>query len=113
MIATTPTLSVAQIARQSPPTKDGRPVHPSTVNKWITRGVKLPDKSILKLRAIRYPGGWSVSPDDLDQFLATLTAVALGEDAPESDSAPAPIAARRRRELDAVDRQLEADGLGM
>lgn len=102
-------MCLSQVAALCPPTKYGRPVHPSTVNKWITKGVKLRDKSRWRLLATKYPGGWMVRPEDLDSFLSRYTSDALGED--PSETAPAAPSASRRRELVLVDRELDAAGL--
>jgi hypothetical protein len=104
-------LSVRKTAAKIASTKTNNSVHPSTINKWITRGVKLPDGSNLKLRAVKYPGGWKIREEDIQVFLDAYTAAALGED--PSEPAPATPSAARRRELARVDRDLAARGLGM
>jgi hypothetical protein len=55
------------------------------------------------------PGGWVVFKSDIDKFLDRYATAAAGAPVP----ARGPVAARRHRELDLVDRRLEALGLGM
>jgi hypothetical protein len=104
-------LTPVQVAALCPPIKAGQPVHPATVCRWITRGVRLADETILRLAATRYPGGWAISPDALNGFLAALTAAALGEETGEPTDDPATPSARRRKELAGVDRDLDALGI--
>jgi hypothetical protein len=109
-------LSLRQAAERTPPTKGDKPVHPSTVGKWVTRGVRLRDGSRLRLAAIRYPGGWKLTADSLAAFLDRLTADSLGEDSasgPSDAPEPARVTAGRRHELARVDRELASRGLGM
>jgi hypothetical protein len=74
-------LTPAQIAALSPMLKAGLPVHASTVTRWIKQGVRRADGTILRLAAIRYPGGWAIATEALDEFLAALTRDALRESA--------------------------------
>ena len=109
--ATRKFLSLREVAQRSPPGKGDRPVHPQTVQGWIVEGVQAVDGRIVRLRGVRWPSGWKVAEDDLAAFLAELTAIALGEDAPPSpEAAPAPSTARRR-ELADVDRGLDQAGI--
>jgi hypothetical protein len=102
--------SLAQAARGIPPTKGDTPVHPSTLTRWITKGVRKADGTLTKLRACRSPGGWKVTEEALDEFLDELTRAALGETTPTN--APAVrTSARRQRELKRVDRQLDKAGI--
>jgi hypothetical protein len=59
------------------------------------------------LRATRYPGGWSLTEADLDEFTDALTADRLGDAAPAPPRSPA----RRTRDLARVDRELAHMGL--
>jgi hypothetical protein len=58
--------------------------HPSGPLRWITRGALLTSGERIKLVASRTPGGWRVRREDLDAFLAILTADRLR---PEETSA--------------------------
>jgi hypothetical protein len=102
-----PYRSLAQAVRRLPPTRGDRPVHVSTLTRWITRGVRAADGSIVKLDARRFPGGWKVTDEALDLFLEALTHAALGR--PEPAEAPIRTPSRRRAaELARVDRALDA-----
>jgi len=52
----------------------GSPVYPSTVSRWILRGVRLPDGSRLKLRAIRLGSKWHVTAEWMREFFESHTA---------------------------------------
>jgi hypothetical protein len=107
-------LSLSQAARRVPPTKNDRPVHASTISRWVRLGCKLGDGTIIKLRATRFPGGWKVTEEALDEFLGRLTRAALGESGyPASPSVESPgfvVPIGRRQELDRVDRELDRLG---
>jgi hypothetical protein len=102
-----PGLSLAEVASRVLPTRPGRLVHPSTISRWIRRGVSLADGRKLRLKACRHPNGWSIDPRDLEWFLAAITASALHEAEPDPPT-PTPSHARRQ-ELAAVDRDLDRD----
>src|SRR4051794_33170559 len=72
---------VSEIARRIEPSRSGRPVHPSTVVRWITKGVRLQSGVILKLKAKRFPGHWAVSEEDFNDFVEILTTDRCGEPA--------------------------------
>jgi hypothetical protein len=101
-------MRVGQAAAQVQSTKKAGTVHSTTILKWIKVGVGLPDGGRLWLRATKRPGGWMITQADLDAFLEMYAAAAA-----EEVSSPAPVGDRRRKELDAVDRRLEAVGLGV
>jgi hypothetical protein len=97
--------SLAAAARRIPSFRNGKPTHPSTLARWISRGIRLPDGSALKLAARRYPGGWAVCDEAVDDFIDRLTAARTGETVEGIPAAPA--ASRKafehaERELDKV-----------
>jgi hypothetical protein len=102
--------SLPQAVRRIPPTKGNRPVHTSTLTRWITKGVRKADGVVIKLRARRFPGGWKVADQAIDEFLDELTRAALAQTEPAAAPAPA-ISPRRQRELDRVDAELDAAGI--
>jgi hypothetical protein len=67
-------LSISQAARLLPPGREGKPVHPSTVLRWILAG-----SGGVRLEARRMGSRWVTSREALDRFSAALTARALGE----------------------------------
>src|SRR5690349_6458805 len=72
-------LSLPQAARLVPPNKGARPVHPSTLTRWILDGVRLSDGSRVRLKAKRFPLGWKTIAEWIDEFVETITADALRE----------------------------------
>jgi hypothetical protein len=105
-------LSLAEVSARLPPTRGGRPVHVQTIRNWIVDGRKVPDGRIFHLLGTRFPHGWRVLPEDLDDFLAQLTAACMGIDDPSGPPALAPTTEARARELSRTDRELDAIGLG-
>jgi hypothetical protein len=65
-------LYFSQAARQVPlpPSREGRPLHQSTIFRWATRGIKLPSGEVLKLEAARVSGKMLTTLAALHRFLA-------------------------------------------
>jgi hypothetical protein len=103
-------LSLAQAARRFPPTKREKPVHVSTVTRWIMKGVRSASGAIIKLEARRFPGGWKVTTEAIDDFLDKLTAAALVRSPPGGPEG-VELSARRQRELARVRDQCAAKGM--
>ncbi len=68
-IATETLLTPAQAARLRPGIRRGRPTHPSTVFRWIARGVRGH-----RLEAVRLGGHLFTSVEALQRFAERLTA---------------------------------------
>jgi hypothetical protein len=66
-------LTCPQLARRGPSTRQGKPLHPSTVLRWILQGVKTPDGRRVKLEACRYGGRWVSSLAAFQRFLEAQT----------------------------------------
>ena len=47
--------------------------------RWITKGVKAANGTVVRLEARRFPGGWKVADQAIEEFLDKLTAAALSE----------------------------------
>ena len=60
-------LSPAEIARELN-------LHPSAPVRWCNRGAVLSDQTRIHLKHIRLPGGVRIKREDLDAFIAALTA---------------------------------------
>lgn len=73
-ISTERLVTLAQAARIRPPGRRGRPTHPSTVYRWISRGVKGQ-----KLEAVRLGGTLYTSAEALQRFADRLTSAAPSE----------------------------------
>lgn len=54
-------------------TRPGKNVHPSTVSRWILKGVKTPDGRRVKLRAVRLGWAWYTTRAWLDEFITAST----------------------------------------
>jgi hypothetical protein len=102
-----PFLSLQQASRLIPPTKGDRPVHPSTLTKWIRFGVRSGDGATVRLKARKFPGGWKVTSAAIEDFLDDLTRAALAVDS----AAIAPTPARRQKELAGIAAECKAAGL--
>src|SRR5262245_61514796 len=98
------TLGLAEAARRIPPTRNGVPVHPSTLTRWILAGAAAPDGRRVRLEAVRLGGRWVTSEEAIYRFALALTA---GVD-PASAGRP-PSAGLR--EAERAGRELEGRGL--
>jgi len=59
--------------------KTGKRLNPATPTRWAFRGKRLKrDGSILRLKAWRLGQTWYTSLEDLNEFIAALTADSLG-----------------------------------
>lgn len=66
-------LGLAQAAALLPPGRNGRPVSPSTLVRWIVDGVAGPDGTLVRLEAIRLGGRWVTDEDAIRAFAERLT----------------------------------------
>jgi hypothetical protein len=98
----------AAVARSLPPFRSGRPVHPSTISRWRSPGVKRRDGTWITLRAVRLPSGWVTTLEWVRTFIRDVTAERTGRPASVPEI---PITTRRRREIERVDRELDALGI--
>lgn len=73
-----PYLSPAQVGRLY--SRDGKPLHPTTVARWILRGAATRAGKRIRLAALRRPGGWLILQADVEAFLAELGASGGGAD---------------------------------
>jgi hypothetical protein len=98
----------AEVARSLPSSRAGKPVHPSTISRWRSPGVKRQDGSRITLRAVRLPSGWVTTLEWVREFIDAVTAEKAGQ------AAPAPTIrtpARRRREIERANRELDDIGI--
>jgi hypothetical protein len=99
-------LSLAQAARRLPSARQGRPVSPSCLWRWIARGIILPDGRCVRLEAARLADRWLTSEPAIERFVARQT--------PQTDTEPmsAPRApTQRRRASEQAARQLDEIGI--
>jgi hypothetical protein len=66
-------LSLAAAARLVPPARGGKRCHLSTILRWITKGSKAPDGSVIRLEGRRLGGRWLTSKEALKRFSDLLT----------------------------------------
>ena len=91
-IATETVLTLAAAARLRPPSRRGRPTHPSTLARWALRGLRG-----TRLEVIRIGGQMYTSVEAIQRFAERLTAV--GE-----------VPVTPKRQADATDRELARRG---
>ena len=101
-------LPFLEIARQIPSSRNGKPVHVATIGRWREPGVRAKNGSRIKLRCVRFPGGWRTTVEWVRQFLDAVTLDRSGEAAPTP--APIRLSARRRREIERAKRELAEAG---
>jgi hypothetical protein len=103
-------IGLHEAAKIPPSFREGKPTHVSTMIRWIAKGVKLANGEIVRLEALRCGGRWITSVEAVARFMQALTDGALH--APkETPATPIRTTRQRRRELEQVDRQLDAAGL--
>jgi hypothetical protein len=99
-------IPLAAAVKLVPPARSGKRCHLSTLLRWIMRGCKAPDGSLVKLEAIRLGNRWMTSRQALQRFAERLTPRT------DSSSAPAPrTAVYRRRASERAAADLERMGL--
>jgi hypothetical protein len=106
-IESCPYRSLSQIARRIPSTKGDGAVHTATLTRWILRGVRVADGTVIKLEARKFPGGWKVTEEAVEHFLDRLTSAALGDDSKPESIRPSMA---RQKELARVDVELASCG---
>jgi Protein of unknown function (DUF1580) len=72
--STTETLRpFAEAAGRLPSLRGGKPVHPATVWRWASRGVRGRDGSLVRLEAIKIGGTCCTSDEALARFFRALS----------------------------------------
>jgi hypothetical protein len=66
--------SLAEAARRLPALRGSKPVNPSTVWRWTTRGVRNRDGVLVRLETIKLGGTCCTSDQALVRFFRALTA---------------------------------------
>ena len=72
--------SFAEAARRLPALRRSKPVNPSTLWRWTTRGVRARDGLLVRLEAIKVGGTCCTSDQALQRFFRALSA----DDSPPS-----------------------------
>lgn len=86
-----------------PRRRAGKRPHVSTLHRWSTSGCRG-----VKLETIRFGGTLCTSLEAIQRFANCLTARDRGH-----ESAPVVTPARRRREIERANRELDAVGIGV
>ena|SRR5437016_13994703 len=99
------TLRLAEAARIVGKGRGGKPLHESTVLRWILRGVPGPDGERVRLEGLRLGGHWITSREAIQRFAEALT--------PDLGAAPrlARSPTARKRSSEAAGRRLEKLGI--
>jgi hypothetical protein len=66
--------SFAEAARRLPALRVGKPVNPSTVWRWTTRGVRARNGALVRLESIKVGGTCCTSDEALFRFFRALSA---------------------------------------
>src|SRR6478672_11134742 len=72
--------------------RNGRPVHVTTILRWISTGQRAPGGNIVHLEGIRIGGSWRTSREALQRFAEQLTPRVESDPQPSSQTS-----AKRRR----------------
>jgi hypothetical protein len=83
-------LSMGEAGRIIPALRGQKRTDPATIWRWVNRGHKLPDGSVLKLEAAKMAGRWLTSKPALGRFLERITAASI----PQSEDTTPPVQAR-------------------
>jgi hypothetical protein len=94
-----------------PSFREGKPTHISTPLRHITKGTKLPSGEIVRLEGARLGGRWITTVEAVQRFVEKLTQAALGEEQNEPPTVRPSHSARRQRELERVDGELDEAGI--
>lgn len=65
--------SLSAVRHRFPGTRTNPSLHLATMIRWCTRGIRQPDGSRVRLRAIRVGSRWLTSDAWVDEFIAVLT----------------------------------------
>jgi hypothetical protein len=103
-------IGLQEAVKLYPPFREGTPTHISTPLRHITKGIELPSGEVVRLEGARLGGRWITTVEAVQRFVERLTAATLGEYMPAEPSTVRP-SARRQRELDRVDRELDKAGI--
>jgi hypothetical protein len=93
---------LSTVRARFPGTRTNGLLHLSTLIRWCTRGIRLPDGSRVRLRSIRVGCRWLTTDAWVDEFIAVLTAAHVDQD----DTSTIRTPARRQLDSEAAGRKL-------
>lgn len=99
-------IPLAEAAKLLPSCRRGRPIHPSTLARWATRGARGKGGQRVLLTVWKIGGALVTSQASIDQFIAALSA---HPDAPAA--APPRTPAQRNRASERAAAKLAAAGI--
>jgi hypothetical protein len=99
-LATETKIPLALAAAETPPARNGKKTHISTILRWILHGAKAPDGSRVRLEALRLGGRWFTTREAIQRFAAALTPRLGGTAFPCPRSAGARSRASERAEAE-------------
>src|SRR5262245_25487625 len=102
-------ISLAAAARMIPPHRGSRTA-PSTVFRWLTRGVRLPGGQILRLEGLRLADRWLTTCEAVQRFLVAQHE-AHGLHASNPGPTPPRTPAQRQRAAERAAARLEDLGI--
>jgi hypothetical protein len=100
-------LPLAAAARLVPAGRGGKKTHLSTLVRWITQGVRLPDGKVVRLEAVRLGSRWVTSREALQRFAEALTPQLDGQASEAATRAPS----ARQRASERAAAELEKVGI--
>lgn len=65
--------SLSDVRSRFPGARNNAVLHLATMIRWCTRGIRQPDGSRVRLRAIRVGSRWLTTSEWVDEFIAVLT----------------------------------------
>lgn len=83
-------LSLSALAARLPGHRGKPTVNPSTIFRWITRGVRTAGGEVVRLEAVRLGTSWRTSLEAITRFSAKLTCASLASGAPPDPRPPTP-----------------------
>jgi hypothetical protein len=99
-------IRLAEAAQIAGTGRGGRPIHISTILRWILSGVRSPSGIKIRLDGVRLGHHWCTSREAMQRFAERLTP------APTSDPGPAPrTAGKRQRDSERAAAQLAEIGI--
>lgn len=88
-------IAVAQVCHLIPSARSGAgSVNPSTVHRWVHRGIRTAGGNVIKLEAVRCGAQWVTSLQAVKRFIEALNEAGIS--AGDADMPPAGRSPRRR-----------------
>lgn len=99
-------ISIAEASRKFPNHRGVGTIRTTTIWRWINRGIRLPDGSILKLEALRVAGRWLTSTEAVTRFIERQNPSLVTSE----PAKPSPKKPKRSSRAEAAAKRLEQMG---